>query len=53
MQIACRNSTKMAPKKEKGQRDLNELKRELDLDEHKITLSDLYRRFKCDPTKVK
>lgn len=43
----------MAPKSKKGQRDLNELKRELELDEHRVPLDDLYRRMKCDPVKVR
>lgn len=42
----------MAPSK-KGNKDLELLKRELELDEHRIPLEDLYRRMKCDPIKVK
>jgi sodium/potassium-transporting ATPase subunit alpha len=41
----------MAPAK-KGTKDLELLKRELELDEHRISLEDLYRRMKCDPVKV-
>ncbi|XP_046450818.1 sodium/potassium-transporting ATPase subunit alpha-B-like [Daphnia pulex] len=40
----------MAPAK-KGTKDLELLKRELELDEHRIPLEDLYRRMKCDPVK--
>lgn len=36
----------------KGKRDLNELKRELELDEHRVTIDVLYRRLNCDPVKV-
>ncbi len=45
----------MAPNKEdakNGKRDLNELKRELELDEHKVPIDALYRRLNCDPVKV-
>ncbi len=37
-------------KKIKG--NLEDLKRELELDEHRIPLEDLYRFMKCDPVKV-
>lgn len=44
----------MAPKdsKKKGKTNLDDLKRELELDEHRIPVEDLYRRMKCDPIKV-
>lgn len=43
----------MAPKdsKKKGKTNLDDLKRELELDEHRIPVEDLYRRMKCDPIK--
>jgi sodium/potassium-transporting ATPase subunit alpha len=31
---------------------MEDLKRELELDEHRIPVEDLYRRMKCDPVKV-
>lgn len=34
-------------------KDLKDLKRELDLDEHKIKIEDLYRRYGTDPKKVR
>ena len=37
----------------KGQTNLEDLKRELELDEHCIPVEDLYSRMKCDPVKVK
>ena len=43
---------KMAPIKKKGKKDLGELKKELELDEHKISVDDLYRRYGSDPKKV-
>lgn len=45
----------MAPKKgsKKGPRNLDDLKREVELDEHRIPIEDLYRRLKSDPIKVK
>lgn len=43
---------KMTPFR-KGKTNLNELKRELEVDEHRIPVQDLYRRMKCDPLKVK
>ena len=42
----------MAPTK-KGKTNMEDLKRELELDEHRIPVEDLYRRMKCDPVKVK
>jgi sodium/potassium-transporting ATPase subunit alpha len=46
----------MAPdatkKKKKGKKDLSELKRELELDEHKVPIDELYRRYCSDPKKV-
>jgi hypothetical protein len=41
---------KDSKKKIKG--NLDDLKRELELDEHRIPVEDLYRRMKCDPVKV-
>ncbi|XP_057376571.1 sodium/potassium-transporting ATPase subunit alpha-B-like isoform X2 [Daphnia carinata] len=43
----------MAPtdSKKKGKTNLDDLKRELELDEHRISAEDLYRRMKCDPIK--
>jgi sodium/potassium-transporting ATPase subunit alpha len=35
--------------KPKGKKDMNELKKELELDEHKITLEELYARRKTNP----
>ncbi|XP_046450817.1 sodium/potassium-transporting ATPase subunit alpha-B-like [Daphnia pulex] len=40
---------KDSKKKIKG--NLDDLKRELELDEHRIPVEDLYRRMKCDPVK--
>ena len=48
----CRLVEKMAPIKKKGKKDLGELKKELELDEHKISVDDLYRRYGSDPKKV-
>ncbi len=46
----------MAPdstkKKKKGKKDLSELKRELELDEHRVPIDELYRRYCSDPKKV-
>ena len=43
----------MAPNAQKrAKRDLNELKRELELDEHRIPIADLYRRLKCNSVTV-
>jgi sodium/potassium-transporting ATPase subunit alpha len=44
----------MGPKdsKRKSKGNLDELKRELELDEHRIPVEELYRRLKCDPIKV-
>lgn len=39
-------------KDKKGKKDLDDLKRELELDEHRVPLDDLFRRLKCDPNKV-
>ncbi|XP_028967045.1 sodium/potassium-transporting ATPase subunit alpha isoform X1 [Galendromus occidentalis] len=36
--------------KKKGERDLDALKQEVDMDEHKITLEDLYARLGTNPT---
>ncbi|XP_046640615.1 sodium/potassium-transporting ATPase subunit alpha-B-like [Daphnia pulicaria] len=41
---------KMTPFR-KGKTNLNELKREIEVDEHRIPVQDLYRRMKCDPLK--
>lgn len=41
---------KDSKKKIKG--NLDDLKRELELDEHRIPVEDLYRLMKCDPVKV-
>lgn len=38
-------------KKKKG-KEMDELKRELELDEHKVPIQELYRRYGCDPSKV-
>lgn len=44
----------MAPKYfRKRKRDIDELKREVELDEHRIPIHELYSRMKCDPVKVK
>ena len=37
---------------QKGKKKLAELKNELELDEHKINLSDLYLRYGSDPREV-
>ncbi len=44
----------MGPKdsKKKVKGNLDDLKRELELDEHRIPVQDLYRLMKCDPIKV-
>ncbi len=44
----------MGPRDSKGKSkgNLDDLKRELELDEHRIPVEDLYRRLKCDPVKV-
>ena len=45
----------MAPdstKKKKKGKDLSELKRELELDEHRVPIDELYRRYCSDPKKV-
>ena len=45
---------KMAQKIEKSKKgkDMDDLKRELELTEHKIPIEDLYKRLKSDPTRV-
>ena len=41
---------KAAPKK--GEKDMNDLKQELEMDEHSIPLEELYARHETDPDKV-
>ncbi|CAL1298041.1 unnamed protein product [Larinioides sclopetarius] len=41
----------MLNKGKKGKPDLNDLKQEVDMDEHKITLQELYSRLSSDPEK--
>nr|CAH0110867.1 unnamed protein product [Daphnia galeata] len=45
--------SRMGPRDSKGKSkgNLDDLKRELELDEHRIPVEDLYRRLKCDPVK--
>ena len=38
--------------KKKDGKDMNELKQELDMDEHKIPAAELYKRLKTSPEKV-
>ena len=40
-------------KKKKGQKDMEELKQELTMDEHKIPITELYSRLNTDPTTVR
>lgn len=39
-------------KKRKGKEDLDELKQELEMDEHKVPIEELYERFGTDPNTV-
>lgn len=39
-------------KKKKGKEDLDELKQELEMDEHKIPIEELYERLGTDPNSV-
>lgn len=43
--MATEKKSKKNPKKD----DLNELKQELDMDEHRISLDELYSRLSTDP----
>lgn len=36
----------------KGEKDMDDLKQELEMDEHKISIEELYARYKTDPDKV-
>ena len=36
----------------KGEKDMDDLKQELEMDEHRITFEELYARYKTDPDKV-
>ena len=40
------------PPKKGGEKDMDDLKQELEMDEHKITFEELYARYKTDPEKV-
>jgi len=40
-------------KDKKGKKDLNELKKEMDIDEHKIPIAELYKRLKSHPENVR
>ncbi len=43
----------MAPKdKKKKGKNLDELKRELEMDQHRVAIEELYKRYNSDPNKV-
>lgn len=44
----------MAPKdkKKKKEKDMDELKRELEMDQHRVAIEELYKRYGSDPNKV-
>ena len=51
--LFLRRKADMAPdKKKKKKSDLNDLKRELELDEHKVLIDELYRRYSSNPKTV-
>ena len=44
--------TEKKKKKKKGKEDLDDLKQELEMDEHKIPIEELYERLGTDPNSV-
>jgi sodium/potassium-transporting ATPase subunit alpha len=44
---------KKKKKKKKGKEDLDELKQELQMDEHKVPIEELYARLGTDPNRVR
>jgi len=50
--MAGARDNKAKKNKSKKGKHLDDLKQELELDQHKIPIAELYKRYNCSPTKV-